>query len=170
MFWSKSDSSIKIELKTWFLDIRFFPKYDYPKSLVFEICRNEKFPIQNLTFWNFFFSNFHCAGKTFASESDYFFLKISIQTLIFNEKVCYKVMPFKMSTQSEKLVVGHGANPVKTLFLRPDVFIEIWFLDINWTENLTIRKNFVSTKRFFEKFFIEIRQDKKLSILKLIKL
>ena len=117
-----------------------------------------------------FLFKFSLCWKTFASESDYFFLKVSFQTLIFNEKICYKVMPFKTSTQSEKLVVGRGANRVKTLFLRRDVFIEIWFLDINWTENLIFRKIFVSTKRFFEKFFIEIRQDKKLSILKLIKL
>ena len=170
MFWSKSDSSIKIELKTWFLDIKFFPKYDYPKILVFEICRNEKFSIQNLTFWNFFFSNFHCAGKRLLQNLITFFLKISFQTLIFNEKVFYKIMFCKMSTQSEKLVVGRWANRVKTLCLRRDVFIEIWFLDINWTENLIFRKIFVSTKWFFEKFFIEIRQDKKLSNLKLIKL
>ena len=40
IFWSKSDSSIKIELKTWFFDNKFFPKCDYPKCLVFGICRN----------------------------------------------------------------------------------------------------------------------------------
>ena len=40
IFWSKSDSSIKIELKTWFFDNKFFPKCDYPNCLVFEICRN----------------------------------------------------------------------------------------------------------------------------------
>ena len=118
----------------------------------------------------FSFQIFIVQGKLLLQNLITFFLKISFQTLIFNEKVCYKVMPFKMSMQSEKLVVGRGANRVKTLFLRPDVFIEIWFLDINWTENLIFRKIFVSTKYFFEKFFSEIRQDKKLSILKLIKL
>ena len=140
MFWSNSDSSIKIELKTWFFDIKSFPKYDYPKSLVFEICRNEKFSIQKLTFWNFFFSNFHCAGKLLLQNLITFFLKISFQTLIFNENVCYKNMLFKMSTRSEKFVDGRGANRVKTLFLRRDVFIEIWFLKINWTQNLFFRK------------------------------
>ena len=117
-----------------------------------------------------FLFKFSFCWKTFTSESDYFLLKVSFQTLISNEKVCYKVMPFETSTQSEKLVVGRGANRVKTLCLRRDVFIEIWFLDINWTENLIFRKIFVSTNWFFGKFFIEIRQDKKLSILKLIKL
>ena len=156
--------------KTEFLEKKFSPKYDYSKAFYSKICRNKQFSIQNLTFWKFFFSNFHCAGKLFLQNLITFFLKISFQTLIFNEKVCYKVKPFEMSTQSEKLVVGRGANRVKTLFLRRDVFIEIWFLDINWTENLIFRKNFVSTKWFFEKFFIENRQNKKLSILKLINL
>ena len=49
-------------------------------------------------------------------------------------------MPFKISTQSEKLVIVRGANRVKSLFLRPDVFIEIWFLNIFWTQNLIFRK------------------------------
>ena len=78
-------------------------------------------------------------GKNFISKFD-FFQKIPFQTLIFNEKACFKIMPFKISTQSEKLVIVRGANRVKTLFLRPDVFIEIWFLNIFWTQNLIFRK------------------------------
>ena len=93
-----------------------------------------------------------------------FFRKISFQTLIFKEKVCYKVMPFKMSTKSGKFVVFCGANWVKTTFFRCEFLIDIWFLNKNWTQKLSFWKNFVSTKRFFEKFFIEIRPDEKLSI------
>ena len=109
--------------------------------------------IQNLTFWKFFISNFHCAGKRLLQNLIIFFRKISFQTLIFNEKVCYKVMPFKMSTKSEQLVVFCWANRVKTIFLRCDVFIEIWFLDKQWTQNIIFRKKSLSTKRKFEKFF-----------------
>ena len=69
-----------------------------------------------------------------------FFERISFQTLIFNGKACFKIMPFKISTKSEKLVVVRGANRIKTLFLRRDVFIETWFLNINWTQNLSLRK------------------------------
>ena len=126
--------------KTEFLENISSPENDNSKCFVFEICRNEKFSIQNLTFWNFFFSNFHWAGKLLLQNLNTFFPKISFQTLIFNEKVCYKVMPLKMSTQSEKLVVVRGANRVKTLFLRCDVLIKIWFLNINWTQILIFSK------------------------------
>ena len=126
--------------KTEFLENISSSEKDYSKCFVFEICRNEKFSIQNLTFWNFFLSNFHCAGKRLLQNLIPFFLKTSFQTLIFNEKVFYKIMLFNMSTQSEKFVVGRRANRLKTLCLRRDVFIEIWFLDINWTQNLIFRK------------------------------
>ena len=160
-FWSKSDFSIKIELKNWVSG-----KYFFSRIWLFEMFCIRNLPERKIfnskpDLLEKFLSNFHCAGKLLLQNLITFFLKISFQTLIFNEKVCYKVMPFKMSTQSEKLVVGRGANRVKTLFLRRDVFIEIWFLDVNWTENLIFRKKFVSTKWFFEKFFIENRQDKK---------
>ena len=139
--------------KTDFLENIFSPKYDYSKVFYYKICRNEKISIQNLTFWKFFFSNFHCAGKRLLQNLIPFFLKISFQTLIFNEKVCYKVMPFKMSTQSEKLVVVRGANRVKTLFLRRDVLIEIWFLNKNWTQNLIFRK-ILSPQNDFSKIIL----------------
>ena len=58
-----------------------------------------------------------------------------------------------MSTKSEQLVVLHGANRVQTLFLRCDEFIEIWFLNENWIQNLNFRKNSLSTKRLLEKKF-----------------
>ena len=170
MFWSKSDSSIKIELKTWFFDKKFFSKMWLSEMSCFRNLPELKNLNSKPDILEFFFSNFHWAWKLFLQNLITFFLKISFQTLIFNEKVCYKVKPFKISTQSEKLVVVHGANRVKTLFLRRDVFIEIWFLDINWTENLIFRKKIVSTNWYFEKFFIENRRNKKLSILKLINL
>ena len=100
----------------------------------------------------FFLSNFHCAGKRLLQNLIPFFLKILFETLIFNEKVCYKVMPFKMSTQSEKLVVFRGGNQVKTLFLRCDVLIEIWFLYKNWTQNIIFGNYFFSINWLFKKF------------------
>ena len=139
--------------KTEFLENIFSPEYDYSKSFVFEICRNEKFSIQNLTFWNFFFQLFIVQEKFCFRIWLLFFLKISFQTLIFNEKGSYKVMPLKMSTKSEQLNVLCGANRVKTLFLICDVFIEIWFLNENWIQNLNFRKKSLSTKRLLEKNF-----------------
>ena len=53
----------KIELQISFSENNFSPQNDYSKTFVLEICRKEKFSIQNLTFWKFLFSNFHCAGK-----------------------------------------------------------------------------------------------------------
>ena len=138
-FWSKSDFSIKIEFKNWVSGKYFSSAYDYSKCFVFEICRKEKFSIQNLTFRKFFFSNFHCAGKRLLQNLIPSFSKISVQNLIFNEKVCYKVMPFKISRQIQKPFIVRGANRFKTLFLKCDVLIEIWFLNKNWTQNLIFR-------------------------------
>ena len=138
--------------KTEFLENISSPEKDYSKFFVFEICRNEKFSIQNLKFWKVFFSKFHCAGKRLLQNLIPFSLKTSFQTLIFNEKVFYKIMLFKMSTQSEKFVVGRRANRVKTLCLRRDVFIEIWFLDINWTQNVIFRKILSPQNDFWKSF------------------
>ena len=84
--------------------------------------------------------------KTFASQSDSFFRKISLQTLIFNEKVFVKNMPFKMGTKSGKFVVFCGANWVKTTFFRCEFFIETWFLNKNWIQKLRFWKIFLPQK------------------------
>ena len=149
---SKSDFSIKIELKNWVCGKYFFSR----------IWLFEKFFIRNLPerrilnsktdFLNFFFSNFHCAGKRLLQNLIHFFLKISFQTLISNEKVCYKVMLFKMSTQSEKLVVFRGAYWVKTFFFRCEFFIETWFLCKNWIQKLSFWKIFLLQNMFIRKF------------------
>ena len=81
-----------------------------------------------------------------------FFQKFSFQNLIFNEKVYFKIMPFKISTKMEKLVVFRGGNQVKTLFLRCDVLIGIWFLNKNWTQNTFFGNYFFSTNWLFKKF------------------
>ena len=125
--------------KTEFLEI-----FLLQNMIIWKVFYSKSAGTKNSQFKNwllkFFFSNFHCAGKRLLQNLIPFFLKISFQTLICNERVCYKVMPFKISTQTEKLVVVRGAKRVKTLFLSRDVFIEIWFLNVNWTQNLNFRK------------------------------
>ena len=151
--------------KTEFLENVFSPKYDYSKVFYYKTCRNEKFSIQNLTFWKFFFSNFHCAGKRLLQNLITFFLKISFQTLIFNEKVCYKVMPFKMSTQSENYVVFPGANWVRTFFFRFEFLIEIWFLNKNWAQKLSFWTIiFLQNMIIWKVFYYKICRNEKFSI------
>ena len=140
------------------------------KVFYYKICRNEKFSIQNLTFWKFSFQIFIVHENVCFRIWFFFSSKISFQTLIFNEKVCVKNTPFKMGTKSGKFVVFCGANWVKTLFLRCDVFIKVWFLNENWIQNLNFRKKFSLHKTFIGKKFFEIRNDEKLSIQKLINL
>ena len=140
--------------RTEFLENIFSPKYDYSKVFYYKTCRNEKFSIQNLTFWKFFFSNFHCAGKRLLQNLITFFLKISFQTLIFKEKVYFKIMPFKKSTKNEKLVVFPGTNWVRTFFFRCEFLIEIWFLNKNWTQKLSFWKIFFLQNMIIRKFFI----------------
>ena len=159
-FSSKSDFSIKIELKSWVSGKHFFSRV-----------------------WLFakFFIRILPEGRILNSITD--FLKFSSQIFIVQENVCFRIWflffwkfhfkllfsmknllqshDFKMSTQSEKLFVVRGANRVRTLFLRRDVFIEIWFLNKNWTQNLILGNNFVSTKWLFENFFYRSQPGRK---------
>ena len=114
------------------------------KVFFIEVNQDEKLLIQKLiNLWE----------KTSLQNST-FFQKVPFQNRIFNEKVYFKIMPFKKSTKSEKIVVFCGANRVKTLFLRRDVFIEIWFLNKNWTRNLFFRKKNLSPQNDFSKSFL----------------
>ena len=135
LFFFPSKWSQNVSIESWFLNknwtqklsfrkIFFLQNMIFRKDLFSKAARMKNFQFKtNLTFWKFFISNFHCAGKPFFQDLILFFFgKTSFQTLTFNERVCYKVMPFKMSTQSDKLVVVRGANRVKTLFLICDVF------------------------------------------------
>ena len=150
-------------IEIWFLNKNWTQKLSFWKIFFlqnmiirnffyYKICRNEKFSIQNLTFWKFFISNFHCARKRLL-QNLILSGKFHFRLWFLIKKVCYKVMPFRMSTKSEQLVVLRWANRVKTLFLRCDDFIEIWFLNENWIQNLNFRKNSLSTKRLLDKFF-----------------
>ena len=106
------------------------PQNDYSKSFFIEVNQDEKVLIQKLiNLWE----------KTSLQNST-FFRKVPFRNRIFKEKVYFEIMPFKKSTKSEKLVVVRGANRVKTLFHRRDVFFKIWFVNINWTRNLFFRK------------------------------
>ena len=160
--------------ETWFLNKNWNQKLSFWKKFLLQIMiiRNVLYSksagTKNSQFktWHFgiFSFNFSLSRKTFASESDYFFSGNFISNSDFQWKRFLQFMPFKMSMQSEKLVVGRGANRVKTLFLRPDVFIEIWFLNENWIQNLNFRKKFSLHKTIIGKIFFETRQDEKLSI------
>ena len=147
-------------IEIWFLNINwtqnlFFGKYFFLHKFKKFCFRN--LPERKTLSWKpdileTFLFKFSLYRKTSASESDSFFRKISFRTLIFNERVCYKVMPLKMRTQSEKLVVVRGAYWVKTFFSRCDFFIEIWFLNKNWTQNIIFGNYFFSTNWLFKKF------------------
>ena len=77
--------------KLSFWKIFFLQNMIIRKVFYYKICRSENFSIQNLKFWKVFISKFYCAGKRMLQNLILSFSKISFQTLIFNEKVCYKV-------------------------------------------------------------------------------
>ena len=148
-------SQKKLNSKNEFLENISSPEKDYSKCFVFEICRNEKFSIQNLTFWNFFLFKFPLCKKTFASGSDSFFSENFISNSDSIEKVCFKILPFKISTKSENYVVFPGANWVKTFFFSDVIFSSKSDFSIkielkNWVSG----KFFFSRIWLFEKFFI----------------
>ena len=148
-------SQKKLNSKNEFLENISSPEKDYSKCFVFEICRNEKFSIQNLTFWNFFFSNFHCARKRLLQDLIPFFLKTSFQTLILLKRLA-----------SESCLLK-SARKVKTMLFFPEQIESkrFFFSDVIFSSksDFSIKielKNWVSGKFFFsriwlfEKFFI----------------
>ena len=145
-FSSKPDFSIKIEFKNWVSG-----KYFFPRKWLFEMFCIRNLPERKILnskpdISEFFFSNFHCAGKFCFRIWILFLWKFHFKLSFSMKKVCYKVMLFKMSTQSEKLVVGLEANRVKTFFFRCEFFIETWFLNKNWIQKLSFWKIFLPQK------------------------
>ena len=58
----------------------------------------------------------------------------------------------KSAGKVRNFFIVRSANRVKTLFLKDNVLIEIWFLNKNWTQNLFFGNYFFSTKWLFKKF------------------
>ena len=118
-FSSKPDFSIKIEFKNWVSWKNFFSRIWYSKCFVFEICRNEKFSIQNLTFWNFVFSNFHCTGK-----------RLLQNLILFFGKFHFKLW-FSMKEFATKSCLLKWARKVKNLLLSAEqIDSKPYFLDV----------------------------------------
>ena len=152
-FWSKSDFSIKIELKNWVSG-----KYFFSRIWLFEMFCIRNLPERKILnskpdLLEKFLSNFHCAGKLLLQNLIIFLLKISFQTLIFNEKGSYKVMPFKMSTKMNNLLFWAEQIESKHYFL------DVMFLsksDPQWKLNSksNFRKKILSPQNdYWKKFF-----------------
>ena len=137
--------------KTEFVENISSPEYDYLKSFLFEICRNEEFSIQKLTFWNF-----------------------SSQISIVQENVCFRIwfiffwkfhfkIRFPMKKFAIKSCLLKWARKVKNLLsfaehieskrfcFRCEFFIETWFLCKNWIQKLSFWKIFLLQNMFIRK-------------------
>ena len=90
-FSSQPDFSIKIEFKNWDSGKYFFSRIWLFEMFCFRNLPERKIFKSKRDIWKFFISSFHCAGKVLLQNLNLFLRKISFQTLIFNEKVCYKV-------------------------------------------------------------------------------
>ena len=119
------------------------PQNDFSKSILSKSARTK----------NSLFKNWSICRKKLHFKIRIFCQKFPFQNLIFNEKVYFKIMPFKISTKSQNLVVFRGGNQVKTLFLRCDVLIEIWFLKKNWNRKLSFWKIFFLQNMIIRKVF-----------------
>ena len=125
--------------KTEFLENISSPEYVYLKIFVFEICRNEEFSIQKLAFWNFS-SQISIVQENVCFRIWFlFFWKFHFKLWFSMKKFATKSSRLKSSGKLKKLFIVSGANRVKTLFLKCDVLIEIWFFIKNWTQNLIFR-------------------------------
>ena len=154
-------SAEQIESKRYFLDVIFFIEIlflnkKWTQNLIFRKILSPQNEFSNSILSksartkNSRFKNWSICRKKLHFKIQFFFQKNPIQNLIFNEKVYFKIMPFKISTKSEKFASFRGGSQIKTLFLRCDVLIEIWFLIKNWTQNLFFGNYFFSTKSLFK--------------------
>ena len=125
MIFSSKSCFSKIEFKTCFFEFSFSLKYDYSKSFVFEIFPDDKFSIQNLTCWKTFNWKSHFLGINLLHNLIIFFKSIPYQTLIYNEKGCFKIMPFEISTKTEK-----NCCSLRNKLSHID-FIEMWIFHQN---------------------------------------
>ena len=139
-------------IEIWLLNINWTQNLNFRKILSPQNDLSKSILSKSARTKNFRFKNWSICRKNFHFKIRIFFQKIPFQNLIFNEKVYFRIMPFKISTKIEKLVVFRGGNQVKTLFLRCDVLIDIWFLNINWTQNINFGNYFFSTNWLFKKF------------------
>ena len=84
--------------KNWIQKLSFWKIFLLQNMIIRNVLYSKSAGTKNSQFktWHFgiFFSNFHCAGKLLLQNLNNFSLNVSFQTLIFNEKVCYKVMLF----------------------------------------------------------------------------
>ena len=162
MFWSKSDSSIKIELKIYFSEITFSPQNHYSKRFVFEICRNEKLSIKNLTFWKLFFSNFHCTGKRLLQNLIVFFGKFHFNLWFSMKEFATKSCLLKWARKVKNLLLSAEQIESKRFLLdvnsssKPDFSKKIEFK--NWVSE----KYFISRIWLFEMFCIRNLPERKI--------
>ena len=138
------------ELKRWFSENNFPPKYGHSKSFVFEVCWNEKFSIQNLTFWKIFVSNFLRAGKRLLQILILFFGKIQFKFWFSMKKFGKKSCLLKWAKKPKSVLFSAEQTESKQFF-RCEFFIEIWFLKKNCTQKLTSSKTFFLQKMIIRK-------------------
>ena len=107
-------------------------------------------------------------GKHFISKFE-FFSENSVSNSDFQWKSLLQNYAFKNKHEKWKTCVFRGGNQVKTLFLRCDVLIEIWFLNKNWNQKLSFWKTFFLQNMIIRKaFYYKIRGNEKFSIQNLI--
>ena len=150
--------------KPEFPENKFSPKSDYSNSFVFDIFRDDKFSIQNLTCWKTFISKSLFLGKSLHHFLILFFREFHFKLWFSMERLASN-HAFENKQKSEEFVVFCGAYWVKTFFFRCEFFIEIWFLNKNWTQKLTFWKKFFLQNMIIRKvFYYKICRNKKFSI------
>ena len=162
-FSSESCFAKKIELKIYFSEINFSPQNEYSKSFALEICRKEKFSIQNLTIWNFFISKFHCVGKRLLQNLILFFGKLHFKLCFSMKKFATKSCLLKWARKVNNLLFCAEQIESKRFFLdvmflsKSDSSMKIEF-KIYFSENI-----FSPQKEYSKSFVFKICRNEKLS-------
>ena len=102
--------------------------------------KNSQLKIENLTFWKLFFSNFHCTGKGLLQNLILFFGKFHFKLWFSMKEFATKSCLLKWAREVKNLLLSAEHIESKRFFFRCEFFIEIWLLNIYWTQNLIFRK------------------------------
>ena len=141
LFFFPSKWSQNVSFESWFLNknwtqklsfrkIFFLQNMIFRKDLFSKAARMKNFQFKtNLTFWKFFISNFHCAGKPFFQNLILFFLgKLHFKLWLSMKEFATKSCLLKWARKVINLLLSAEQIESKRYFLYVMFFIEIWFL------------------------------------------
>ena len=158
-FSSQPDFSIKIEFKNWDSGKYFFSRIWLFEMFCFRNLPERKIFNSKRDILEIFHFKFSLCRKTFASESESF----SSENFISNSDFQWK----SLLQSQKKLSFSAEQLDSKRFFFICEFFVEVWFLNKNWTQKLSFWKIFFLQFKMFPKVLYSKSAGTKISIFKI---